>query len=68
MCHAGHDMGVDAGPAVARHGPDHHGAGNAGVAAVQRDRLGERGTGLADVPHRELVYTDLKRRAEDFDA
>jgi CopA family copper-resistance protein len=67
MDHSGHDMAAGAGPVVARHGPDEHGAGNAGVAAVQRNRLGERGTGLADEPHRVLVYTDLKRLARDFD-
>ena len=32
-----------AGPVVARHGPDSHGAGNTSVADVQRDRLGEPG-------------------------
>ena len=51
---------VKAGPIVARHGPDHHGAGNTTVAAVQRDRLAERGTGLEEVPHRVLVYADLR--------
>lgn len=66
MDHSGHDMG-NAGPVVARHGPDHHGAGNAGVADLQRDRLGERGTGLEDAPHRVLVYRDLKRLDNDFD-
>ena len=67
--HAGHEMGdmSKTGPIVARHGPDHHGPGNISVASVQRDRLGERGTGLADVDHRVLVYTDLKRLADDFD-
>ena len=73
--HAGHDMGdmgdmgdmANTGPIVARHGPDHHGPGNISVASVQRDRLGERGTGLTDVDHRVLVYTDLKRLANDFD-
>lgn len=67
--HEGHVMGVTSahGPIVARHGPDQHGAGNIGVATVQRDRLGERGTGLADVPHRVLVYRDLKRLADNFD-
>jgi CopA family copper-resistance protein len=58
----GHEMmampGV--GPVVARHGPDHHGPGNAAVPEVERNRLGERGTGLADVDHRVLVYTDLQ--------
>ena len=58
------DGGMDgmaaAGPIVARHGPDRHGPGNSGVADVQRNRLGEPGTGLAGVGHRVLVYTDLK--------
>jgi CopA family copper-resistance protein len=48
-----------AGPIVARHGPDHHGPGNTTVATVERNRLGEPGTGLEDVGHRVLVYTDL---------
>jgi len=68
--HSGHDMGDmnNVGPIVARHGPDHHGPGNISVAEVQRDRLGEAGTGLTDVEHRVLVYTDLKRLDRDFDA
>ena len=49
-----------AGPVVARHGPDTHGPGNAGVAEMQRSRLGEPGTGLQGVGHRVLVYTDLR--------
>lgn len=53
-----HDMG--AGPVVAHHGPDHHGPGNVSVAEVQRDRLGERGTGLEDVDHRVLTYAQLR--------
>jgi CopA family copper-resistance protein len=76
--HAGH--GADAGmqhntahhpaavPVIARHGPDRHGPGNAGIAEVQRDRLGEPGTGLGDVPHRALTYRDLQRLDDDFDA
>jgi CopA family copper-resistance protein len=60
-------MASGPGPIVARHGPDAHGAGNSGVAAIQRNRLGERGTGLAGVSHRVLVYTDLKRLDDDFD-
>jgi CopA family copper-resistance protein len=64
MDHAamGHDMAgmAGAGPVVAQHGPDTHGRGNAGVAQVQRNRLGEPGTGLAGVEHRVLVYTDLR--------
>lgn len=57
--HAGHGAAA-AGPVVARHGPDHHGPGNAGVAAVQRNRLGEPGTGLGDVGHRVLTYAQLR--------
>lgn len=57
-----------AGPVIARHGPDKHGVGNLAVAEVQRNRLGEPGTGLENVGHRVLVYTDLKRLARDFDA
>lgn len=53
-------MNMEAGEIVARHGPDHHGPGNASVAVVERNRLGEPGTGLEDVGHRVLVYTDLK--------
>jgi CopA family copper-resistance protein len=49
-----------AGPIVARHGPDHHGPGNTSVAEVQRYRLAERGTGLQDVPHRVLTYSQLR--------
>ena len=58
-----HEMGgpeKGPGPIVARHGPDHHGPANTSVATVQRDRLGERGRGLAEVPHRVLVYADLR--------
>lgn len=62
-----HEMGHATGPIVGRHGPDWHGPGNAGIAEVQRNRLGEPGTGLADVGHRVLVYTDLRRLAHDFD-
>jgi len=51
---------ADVGPVVARHGPDTHGPGNAGVAEVERNRLGEPGTGLQGVGHRVLVYTDLQ--------
>jgi len=49
-----------AGPIIAEHGPDKHGPGNTSVATVQRNRLGEPGTGLENVGHRVLVYTDLK--------
>ncbi len=47
------DMGVP-------HGPDRHGFGNIGVAEFSRDRLGEPGIGLAGLPHRVLVYRDLR--------
>ena len=64
------DGGMDgmaaAGPVVGRHGPDRHGPGNIGVADVQRNRLGEPGTGLRDAGHRVLVYTDL-RALEPYD-
>ncbi|MDZ7768150.1 MAG: hypothetical protein U5K38_03250 [Woeseiaceae bacterium] len=43
------------GPIIARHGPDTHGPGNISVAQVQRDRLGERGTGLAEIKRRVLI-------------
>jgi CopA family copper-resistance protein len=58
--HVDHASMESAGPVVARHGPDHHGSGNASVADVQRNRLGERGVGLEDVAHRVLVYADLR--------
>ncbi len=56
-----------AGPVVARHGPDDHGPGNISVAMVQRNRLGEPGTGLEDVGHRVLVYNDLRAVEPFFD-
>ncbi|BAU49732.1 copper resistance protein CopA [Sulfurifustis variabilis] len=67
--HAGMAMpGMEqAGPVVARHGPDTHGPANVSVATVQRNRLGERGTGLENVPHRVLVYTDLKSLEPNHD-
>jgi CopA family copper-resistance protein len=49
-----------AGPVIARHGPDGHGPGNITTATVQRNRLAERGTGLKDVPHRVLTYSQLR--------
>ncbi|MGM8849535.1 copper resistance system multicopper oxidase [Salinicola halophyticus] len=50
----------DPGPVVAHHEPGGHGPGNFNVAEVQRDRLGERGTGLEAVDHRVLTYTQLR--------
>ena len=47
-------------PVNGKHGGDTHGPGNTTVAKVQRNRLGEPGTGLADVGHRVLVYNDLR--------
>jgi CopA family copper-resistance protein len=55
------------GPVLAVHGADTHGAGNAAVAQVQRDRTAEPGTGLADVAHRVLVYADLLARTPTGD-
>ena len=51
--------GMDS-PINGRHGSDTHGAGNTTVANVQRNRLGEPGSGLAGVGHRVLVYNDLR--------
>ena len=70
MDHGGMDMGSMPGmdsPIVARHGPDKHGPENQMVAEVQRNRLGEPGTGLENVGHRVLVYTDLKALEPSFD-
>lgn len=47
-------------PINGKHGPDIHGPGNSMVAKVQRNRLGEPGTGLANAGHRVLVYNDLR--------
>lgn len=45
-------------------GPQRHdhpaGPGVAAIPAMVSNRLGERGIGLAEVPHRVLVYTELK--------
>ena len=54
-------------PINGRHGPDGHGPENQMVAEVQRNRLGEPGTGLENVGHRVLVYTDLKALEPSFD-
>ena len=47
-------------PINGKHGPDTHGPGSSMTAMVQRNRLGEPGTGLENVEHRVLVYNDLK--------
>ena len=59
--------GMDS-PVNGHHGPDMHGPGNSMVAEVQRNRLGEPGTGLEAVPHRVLVYNDLKALEPNRDA
>jgi CopA family copper-resistance protein len=80
--HAGHDMSQMAMPTEtagvgwtpgtlapdATHGPDEHGRGNAGVAAVATSRLDDPGLGLGDDGRRVLLYTDLESLApvEDF--
>jgi len=53
-------MMEQSGPVIAKHGPDMHGAGNINIANVQRNRLAERGTGLEDVNHRVLTYSQLR--------
>ena len=50
---------------ITRHGPDHHGPGNAMIAEMPQNRLGEPGTGLEGMPWRVLVYTDLRRVKPD---
>ncbi len=57
MSHMG--MG-NSGPVIAKHGPDKHGVGNITVANVERDRLADRPTGLTDVRHRVLTYSQLR--------
>jgi FtsP/CotA-like multicopper oxidase with cupredoxin domain len=47
-------------PINGRHGPDMHGPGNSSVAQVQRNRVGEPGTGLEGVKHRVLTYKQLR--------
>ena len=65
--HAGHNMAAGSGassavpdPAGAMHGPDRHGAGNAGVAMMSRSRLHEPGIGLENTGTRVLLYMDLR--------
>jgi CopA family copper-resistance protein len=67
MDHAamGHVMPVPPPPGIPEPtGPQRHdhpaGPGVAGTPAMVANRLGERGIGLADEPHRVLVYTQLK--------
>ena len=56
---AGMDMG-SASPTTAPAGPRSYGVGNINVAEVARYRLADRPTGLADVDHRVLTYSQLR--------
>ena len=56
---AKHPPGPASRPGV-RHGPDHHGPGNASVATISRSRVDEPGIGLEDSKHRVLLYSDLR--------
>jgi CopA family copper-resistance protein len=51
----------------AMHGPDHHGPANAMVAMMPKSRLHEPGTGLENVGHRVLAYTDLRNLKPGYD-
>jgi CopA family copper-resistance protein len=55
------DMGMDnSGPVIAHHAPNNYGVGNINVAEAERYRLADRPTGLADVEHRVLTYSQLR--------
>ena len=57
--HAGHDMSMMSENSMQKH--NHKtGPGVVGLAMNPTNRLSERPNGLEDVPHRVLVYTDLK--------
>lgn len=49
------------------HGPDHHGPGNSMVAMMPKSRVHEPGTGLENVGHRVLVYSDLRNIDPGYD-
>jgi FtsP/CotA-like multicopper oxidase with cupredoxin domain len=70
MDHGGMKMdsmpGMDS-PVNGKHRPDTHGPSNQMVAMVQRNRLGEPGTGLEKAGHRVLVYNDLKALEPSID-
>ena len=53
--------------AAMAHGPDTHGPGNSMVPMMVKNRLGEPGTGLENVGHQVLVYTDLMNVEPFFD-
>lgn len=57
----------DSGQIIARHGSDEHGVGNITVADVERYRLAERPTGLADIEHRVLTYSQLRNVSQPPD-
>lgn len=59
--------GHGASQAEMTHGPDHHGPSNAMVAMMPRSRLHEPGTGLENVGHRVLAYTDLRNLHPGYD-
>jgi FtsP/CotA-like multicopper oxidase with cupredoxin domain len=52
---------------IEMHGPDHHGPANAMVAMIPKSRLHEPGTGLENVGHRVLAYTDLRNLKPGYD-
>ncbi|WP_353980192.1 copper resistance system multicopper oxidase [Salinicola endophyticus] len=60
MNHGAMEAGGGMGPVVGQHGPGDHGPGNINVAETLRYRLGEPGTGLEDVGHRVLTYSQLR--------
>ncbi|SPJ32758.1 copper resistance system multicopper oxidase [Kushneria phyllosphaerae] len=60
MNHGAMEAGGGMGPVVGQHGPGDHGPGNINVAETLRYRLGEPGTGLEDVDHRVLTYSQLR--------
>jgi len=47
-------------PPEVTHGPDQHGAANAGVAMMARPRISDPGNGLGDDGWRVLTYADLE--------
>ncbi len=47
-------------PEPVKHGPDHHGAGNAVVAEMSKSRLDEPGVGLGDDGWKVLTYAQLR--------
>lgn len=58
----GIEMMENAGPVVARYTPDYPTAATQSSGPIRYDRLGEEPSGLEDIGHRVLVYTDLKSR------